>query len=702
MNVVKLRTENLLLVFSKDNGSLIQVKSNISGWVFHRRAELGLSWRLQVPLNEELKNNAVLGEEQILSGIQENKDEVIFTWNNVRSKRTGILDISVTITVRIEDGQVVWYTEINNQSPYVVESVYSPYIGDVTPPDQSKLFEVFFESYNSKRTLSLWPVFEDNCGYWGVDYGTQYIKGVPEAPYVLLNNGKEGMYFGVKTDSCEMVSWHSELRPGYENSMDYKVPKEIVVNDEKVHIRFAAIHMPYIMPKEKRNLTPIIMDTYKGTWHYGTDIYKKWIEKYRMYTTANIPEWVLKPNSWLQFQMNSPEDELRMKFKELPGLAEECRKYGISAIQLVGWNYGGQDQNNPLHDPDHRLGTFEELKEAISKCQNMGIKIILFTKFTWADQATEWFRKELIKYSIKNPYGDYYWTDGYYYQTPAEQLGISSKPLIPMCFGSKEYLDICVNEFKKLIALNCDGILYDECQHHGPAYLCFDSTHEHRLGFPVYQNDRLLVREMSETAGMRKDFLFSGEACYDWEATCYGLSYHRSQDAAYVPVTRYTRPFWPMMTAVTGFNDRNMINQCLLYRFLISYEPYNFKGKPCDCGRTIEYGNKVDEFRMKYKEYVWDAEFQDKKGAVVQTREGEEFYSYAVYRTEKRRYVLVLANYSETQTICLNAKLENEDLNRYRLVEDESWKEIADGIVIPPLSAALAISITGKQGERCR
>ena len=32
------------------------------------------------------------------------------------------------------------------------------------------------------------------------------------------------------------------------------------------------------------------------------------------------------------------------------------------------------------------------------------------------------------------------------------------------------------------------------------------------------------------------------------------------------------------MTAVTGFDDRSMVNQCLMYRYIISYEPYNFKG----------------------------------------------------------------------------------------------------------------------------
>ena len=37
----------------------------------------------------------------------------------------------------------------------------------------------------------------------------------------------------------------------------------------------------------------------------------------------------------------------------------------------------------------------------------MGVKIILFAKFTWADRATEWFRQDLIRLAIKDPYGDF-------------------------------------------------------------------------------------------------------------------------------------------------------------------------------------------------------------------------------------------------------------------------------------------------------
>ena len=48
------------------------------------------------------------------------------------------------------------------------------------------------------------------------------------------------------------------------------------------------------------------------------------------------------------------------------------------------------------------------------------------------------------------------------------------------------------------------------------------------------------------------------------------------------------------MTAVNGFYDRNMINQCLMYRYIISYEPFHFKGWLHDYPETVAYGNAMD------------------------------------------------------------------------------------------------------------
>lgn len=209
-------------------------------------------------------------------------------------------------------------------------------------------------------------------------------------------------------------------------------------------------------------------------------------------------------------------------------------------------------------------------------------------------------------------------------------------------------------------------------------------------GWPVYQNDRKFIHELAKTPGMREDFLFSGEAVYDWELEAYALSYHRSENKRYIPLSRYMRPHAQLMTAVTGFNDRNMINQCLLYRFIISYEPYNFKGWLHDYPRTVAYGQKMDALRKEYRKYFWDGEFRDICGAQVINELGQAHHPYARYQADDGTSALVICNY-EDEPVRLKARLDEGTLSRYRLVDDEEWKEVAGGIEIPARSAAIVL-----------
>jgi len=77
-----------------------------------------------------------------------------------------------------------------------------------------------------------------------------------------------------------------------------------------------------------------------------------------------------------------------------------------------------------------------------------------------------------------------------------------------------------------------------------------------------------------------------------------------------VPQKRYTFPDRPLLTAVNGWDDRNMINQCLLYRYIVSYEPYNFHGWLSAIPKTMAYGGKMDALRTETREWFWDGEFR--------------------------------------------------------------------------------------------
>jgi Domain of unknown function (DUF6259) len=698
MTTFTLENGNMRLTFERANGALVGLTAVKSGWRILDRPNTGLSFRLLLPLGEERRNNPVYGEQQQAPRIEVTPDnrQGTFVWDGVTSQYGGFHDIRVTLQVSLTEDQAVWAMTIANHSAYTVENVYCPYLADVQRPPDEVWFKTFLYGYATAQEWSLWPTYQNLRGYYGVDYPTQFgpesaSAGAPASPYILLRGARQGIYAGVAEPSSELVAWHTELRPGYANSIDARVPEGPVIGGHEVATRFAAVHLPYIGPGETRVLTPVAMAAYDGGWQQGVDIYKTWRSGWMQ--PAKGPAWSYEPHAWLQIHINSPEDELRIRFSDLVKVGEECVRYGVKAIQLVGWNDGGQDQGNPSHDPDPRLGTFEELRAAIATIQALGVKVILFAKFTWSDRATERFRRDLIRLAITDPYGDYYLYPGYQYQTATQLMNINTKRLVPMCFLSEEYLRVCDQEFKKTLALGADGILFDECLHHSPALLCFAGDHGHRYAAPVYANDCKLIQNFGKLSEpVNPDFLYAGEACYDWEFAAYHLSYHRSESKGHIPLSRYMLPEAQLMTAVTGFNDRNMLNQCLLYRYVISYEPFNFKGHLSDFPLTMAYGAQMDALRAELREYFWDGEFRHEVGARV-TAQGQPHHPYAVFvnRANGRR-ALAIANYDEQQTVTVQAVLDTGGvLSRYRLVDDPEWRSAAQGIVLPPCSAAVVM-----------
>ena len=72
--------------------------------------------------------------------------------------------------------------------------------------------------------------------------------------------------------------------------------------------------------------------------------------------TPKTPTWAANPHSWQQIHINSPEDELRMRFEDLVEIGRDCARHGVKAIQLVGWNDGGQDRGIHRMTPILALG----------------------------------------------------------------------------------------------------------------------------------------------------------------------------------------------------------------------------------------------------------------------------------------------------------------------------------------------------------
>jgi len=694
MKTFSLETSNLKIDFNVDNGSLVNIHSKVSNWDLIKRPQLALSWRIMLPLDGKRNNDAWGHEQGGNPKCEYNDNSISFVWDKITSQFGGEHNIIVKTVCAIENDQAVFKMNIKNNDDCIAENVYYPYIGDLYRPTGCEKFSFQHGGYSAMKEYEMYPTFPNQGGTHSVDYPTLCVEdhiNPPMYPFGLIsdNNGN-GLYIGVFERRMEAVTWHAEYLPGWSNSNDFRVFKEDKVGDKDTYVRFAVGHLPFIAPNTEFDLLPFSMEAYKGNWNVGASSYTKVSKSWNKYPET-VPAWAREPHSWLQIQINSPEDELRLKFKDFPKVGAECKKYGVKVIQLVGWNAGGQDRGNPTHTPDPRLGTFEDLKQAIKEIQDMGIKVILFAKFNWADQSNDDFKEVYEKLAVKDPYQNYYVYKGYQYMTLSQMANVNTRRLIPMCFGSKEYIDICNREFQKCIDLGADGILYDECLHHSPTLCCFDTTHDHRYGAPSYSWDEDLIKGFRKILN-GKEFMIAGEAVYDFQHNYYDLSYTRTWGRAHKPTSRFMRPDCNIMSAVIGFNDRGMINQCLLNKYIISYEPYNFKGMLSDYPETVSYGQKMDKLRTDLREYFWDGEFTDKLNGNVCLVNGSNLDSYTVFKGTNGKYGMIICNYDEDKPISVIPVLDNgQKLTKFRIVDDDKLTEFTSSLVIIPPKSAVAV-----------
>jgi hypothetical protein len=652
--VVVLEDEGLLVGFDVASGALTHLKSKQTGWSIHRRPELGISFRIHAPLPDR-RDNFVLGQKQRAAEVRRlSANQVRLEWKNLNSEHAGSLPIAFIAKVTLENGGLSFSSRLINDSSVTIESVDYPYVGDLYAPTINERMTIEHLWYDSLVSAEIHPHFQNEKG-GGVDFPIKTADS-KQSLFCLIQAENQGLYVEVHDPTQRyLVQYAFAQHPGVLQGATNEVPKQDEISGLAVFMEFRTCHFVFAQPHSSMELIPTVLRPYRGDWHAGLDLYKEWRKSW--FKEAHLAEWVKDVHSWQQIQIDGAEEDFTIPYRELGKYVDQCVSNGVKAIQLVGWNLGGQDRGNPSQDTDPGLGTKEELKEAIAQAQEKGVKIILFGKLTWADLSTDWYKTELYKYACTDPYGIPYQFPGYPYTTPTQLAGINTRRFAVMDFYSPAYRDIATKEFQKLLDLGGSGWLFDEVCHHGPLVdYSFSPDHGYLPPGYVYAGDIPMSQQLRKAADkLNPDFLFSGEAPGDWLRPYYPLSYFRISSETR-PAGRYIDPKAPLMVASHGFDDREMLNMMLMYRYIISYEPYNFHGLLTDIPLTLAYGKKIDALRREYREYLWDAEFRDTLGAQVS---GEGAFRYSVFETKKGKRGVVVVNNEPAKSIAVTVKVEN-------------------------------------------
>ncbi|MGM9652307.1 MAG: DUF6259 domain-containing protein [Eubacteriales bacterium] len=680
----ELSNASVKIGFDETTGAIVELTNCRTGYALIRQPALALGLTMLVPV-EEHRNNLALSENQRLSGIVKGAETVTLKYDRIFCNWSGEMDISAEIEVRLNGELILCSATVVNHSPYIVEEFRYPCFGGVAAPEgedallcQTMHFQGgIYQFYLGNNGIG-------NSDYWGTDHPTRrkyYPSPDVSAPFMLITGKKQGLYVGAHRYEPEFVEFLMEYKPGYLDNMHHRVVRDGDIPGVPAGYSVSVSQLPFIQPGETLKLTPIALQFYEGDWHEGIQPYMNWRKTW--FRSSKCPRWIDDADCWMTLHINSPEGCCRHRYTELPAIMREAKKSGVKVLQLIGWARGGQDGDEPYQDTDPRLGTRQELKDAIAEIEAMGIHVLLMCKFKWGDSSTPEYKEELLPLTMKDFFGNPVYFGGYSYQTTLQNVsGGSRRSGAGLCHLSEDYRKIALREFDKILDLKPSGILYDELAN--PMMLCFDKNHGHRPGYCIHVGSVKLAEEFRReaTAKCGEEFFMTGEGPLDVLNQYYPGNYIRSDNWGHAPIWKFMNPDLYIATCLVGFDDREMVNQCITYGYAMNYEPYNFKGTPDDVPLTKKAVLEAQAVRMKLKDYIWNGVFRHTVGvhAEVAGENCEFIYSMFVNKENGKRAV-VAANQDSSKTLDVIFTLDggSKAFTVYRPGTDET--ETSDGRV---------------------
>ncbi len=377
---VILQDKSLLAAFDTDSGALTRLEHKATHWVIQSRPELGVSFQMNAPLADQ-KDNFIFGRKQRAVEVRKlSAHQVRLQWKDLVSERGGVLAITLTAVVSLTNGTLSFAAALENNSSLTVATVDYPYLGDLKPPAPDL------------------PIHSEHM--W---YGSLHQQDISRGPIVmsrqslfcLIQSATEGLY----------VEMHDPTQP-YLLNFIFEPRRDSKSAGNPAWVEFHTRHFAYVHPHTTASLVPVVLRGYKGDWHAALDYYKEW--RATWFKEPHLPDWTKEVHSWAMLRMNTTEQDYGVPYTNLVDYAREWAANDVRAVQLVGWNIGGQDGGDPAQDTDPGLGTWREFHDAIGQVQKMGVKVILFGKLNWADLTTSWYSNELYRYECTDQNGKRY------------------------------------------------------------------------------------------------------------------------------------------------------------------------------------------------------------------------------------------------------------------------------------------------------
>jgi hypothetical protein len=651
-NILEVVTDVCVLNLDKTNGNLVGLHWIKPDVEIIKESSLGENFRILLPL-PEYEANYFLSTDQKVS-FEKTKNGIICHYDKLKNERQ-VLDVKVDYKIESKNGQLLFSIIVNNTTNQPLAEVFYGVIGGQKGLRNRSDTQTLIPSGTWNINPDLFNHFSGGH-YGGGNLGIPYSAGSCNYPgwnmsmsWMEIFNDKEniGMYYAQHDSIIRKSFLYYELQPSEKGNVigdNWPSPND-VPKGTPIGLTMGWMNTPYT----KRGVfasAPVVLQLHQGDWHEGSHIYRQWFDKH--YNVKRQPTWLRNEMAWQSIIISNCEDVVKYKFNDLPKLATDAKKYGVTTFEILGWDKGGIDRGYPEYEPDQRLGTKEDFKNSLKKIKELGVHPLIFTNIQWVDTDIPLYYNKLKKYEKKGRWTDDLSIAGWGEGTISARIGITRHNMTQMTPSYPEVNKILMDYYLDLIKSGADGLQFDKA-----------STLEVDFNPMLHMSpDRampqavfnILKQILEEGRKINPQLAIASELIWDRAFQYVDVSYLRMNNIDMHPALRYTFPEWTSTIFAENPFDFNIMNNGMRYGLVWAMAPRHYNSSLDEAiTRPLSiYVKELIRIRKKYADILFTGRFMDTIGATVKCGNNSR-YSVFEHINDKTKKAVIIVNYDNKE-----------------------------------------------------
>jgi hypothetical protein len=630
-----IETPNVTLQLSEGTGDLVGLHWKDPNLEVIGDPRLGENFRLLVP---QVGYEAAYfnSRDQHVSRIQASPDGVVCTYDSLRNEQERI-PIKVRYQIRVLNQQILFSIEVDNPTERKLAEVMYGIVGGQQGIDSRFDTESIVPGENRNLAPKSFSQFQGG-GYGGGNLGIRYdangflYPGNMSMGWMDVFNPKAGVgyYYANEDPEIRLSALYFELRPFTKSAGvrdNWPLGSELP-GGEPLGLTMGWVNFPYA-GNGTFTAGPVALQVHTGDWHTASGIYRAWFDQH--FRMARPHTWLRQENAWQSTILSNGEDAIIHRFDELPALAADAKKYGITTFEIDGWNIGGIDRGYPQYQPDPRLGTAAEFRKALSDLRILGVHPLIFSNIQVADTATPLFHSTLERYTVDGRWAPDWQLWGWGEGTIGARLGLARSNMAVMSPAHPAFRKLLMDQYLRLIRDGAEGLQLDKAGILWP--LDFNPqlpvSPDKSLPLGVLETFQELL---PQARAINPDFALASEISYDRALPYVDVSYLRMGDIDMDVALRYTFPEWTATIFGESPGDFNPMNNGMRYGMVWALAPrhYNDSVDEILTRPLARYVSELIRIRKKYEDLLFYGRFHDTLGATVR---GDADIRYSVFKS---------------------------------------------------------------------